>query len=284
MKKEESEAYFKKNAQTYNSHYLQYYWRFSKDLLWDLMSQDVIQPMADINPSFSFLDAGGGTGVWSQKIIDVYESSKGCLCDISSDMLAVAQQSLGRYENIKIIKGDIERLEIEDNTYDLSFNFHNVLGFVESPIKALRELTRVTKPGGPVVSVTPNNYHCIFFNLKANRLDEAESAFQTDTGTFKDDMPGMNLFSPKALRDLYDQCGLEVKKVMGYPVTIYPDTQETDPFDSDGNLQNTDRIKSLLSNEEYYSRIMVMEKQLSRITEVASRGNELMIVGTKIIT
>ncbi len=282
MNKEESAAYFKKNAPTYNSHYLQYYWRFSSDLLWDLMNQDMLQPIADSNPSFTFLDAGGGTGVWSQKILEAHESSTGCLCDISSDMLDIARQSLGENEKIKIIEGDIECLEIEDNTYDLSFNFHNVLGFVESPINALRELTRVTKPGGQVVSVTPNNYHCIFFNLNANRLDEAESAFLTDTGKFKDDMPDMNLFSPEALRALYDQCGLEIKKVMGFPVTLYPDTQETDPFDSAGNLQNTDHIKSLLSNKEDYARIMEMEKHMSRISEVASRGNELMIVGTKL--
>ena len=154
-----------------------------------------------------------GPAVWSRKILAAYESSSGCLCDISSDMLAVAQQSLGENERIKMIKDDIERLEMKDNAFDLSFNFQNVLGFVDSPAKALKELTRVTKPGGQVVSVAPNKFHCIFFNLNANRIDEAESALRRDVGTFTDDMPGMHLFTVESLRALYDQSGLEIKKI-----------------------------------------------------------------------
>ena len=180
-----------------------------------------------------------------------------------------------------MIKDDIERLEMKDNAFDLSFNFQNVLGFVDSPAKALKELTRVTKPGGQVVSVAPNKFHCIFFNLNANRIDEAESALRRDVGTFTDDMPGMHLFTVESLRALYDQSGLEIKKIMGFPVTLYPGIQETKPLDSAGNLQNTERIQSLLSEEEDYARILEMEKRMSRQPGIASRGNQLLIVGIK---
>ena len=75
------------------------------------------------------------------------------------------------FENrLELRQGSIERMnDINDSIFDLTFNFHNVLGLVESPENAMREMTRVTKNGGYVVSVVSKSISLYIFQLNAGK-------------------------------------------------------------------------------------------------------------------
>ncbi|MBI2668946.1 methyltransferase domain-containing protein [Candidatus Woesearchaeota archaeon] len=272
---EEVLQYFKSKASGYDLVEGQVYWRLSDQLLWHLFDGNIL---SQLNESFHFLDAGGGTGRWSEKVLRSYDSSTGIIYDLSADMLEQAERKRqnGLESRLELRQGNIERMsDLDDGTFDLTFSFHNVLGFVNSPQEAIKEMARVTKEGGHVVSVIPNQYHCIFFNLMLGRVEEAVCAAEKGKGRFTLDMPYMHLFTPSNLRELYQKAGLDNIGIFGFPVTIYPGMQETQITGS------TEKIENLLKNSDNYTNIYKLEEQLSSRGEIAARGNNLFVIGTK---
>lgn len=267
--------YFRSKASEYDLVEEQIYWRLSDQLLWDIFDQQVLSKLSEC---FYFLDAGGGTGRWSEKILREYNKSQGMIYDISSDMLKQAEFKRKRcFENrLELRQGSIERMnDINDSIFDLTFNFHNVLGLVESPENAMREMTRVTKNGGYVVSVVPNQYHCIYFNLMLGRINEAVHAAKEGKGRFTSDMPYIHLFTPQSIKELYQKVGLKEIEVYGFPITIYPGMEETQITGS------SERVANLLENVDNYEKIYKLEKKLLMRCDSSGRGNNLFVVGTK---
>ncbi|MBN1275308.1 class I SAM-dependent methyltransferase [Candidatus Woesearchaeota archaeon] len=268
-------AYFADKAEGYDLVEHQHYWRLSDELLWHLLTKDVL---AQFNDDFSFLDAGGGTGRWSMRLLDSYSKATGTIYDLSPEMLEQAKKKVNgdRAGRLQIINGDItDMFGVPDEQFDVTYNFHNVLGFVDGPERALAEMGRVTRKGGYVVSVVPNKYHLVFFNLQQGNVEEAEKAALNNMGRFTQDMPAIRLFTPHSLSRLYGRVGLEAVFVKGFPVTIYPGYQET------RISGDTASLKDILSGEESYGRILAIEKNLVEYADAAARGNNLLMVGKK---
>lgn len=99
------------------------------------------------------LDCAAGTGELS---IAAAEKAEHVLCtDMSLPMLERARKKSAKkgIKNISFGERDIFDLPDEDNTYDVSIA-GNVLHLLEEPVKAVRELYRVTKQGGRVILPT----------------------------------------------------------------------------------------------------------------------------------
>ncbi|WP_371173792.1 demethylmenaquinone methyltransferase [Buchananella felis] len=96
-------------------------------------------------PGMRILDLGAGTGT---SAAGYYEDGADVVaCDLSEGMIAEGRR---RYPFLEFVQGDATDLPFEDNSFDastISFALRNVQGTE----KALRELLRVTKPGGHVV-------------------------------------------------------------------------------------------------------------------------------------
>lgn len=58
------------------------------------------------------------------------------------------------------VRGDLTRLPFRDGTFDLVFSKF-VFEHLREPLGSMRELRRVTKPGGHLVIHTPNRYHYV---------------------------------------------------------------------------------------------------------------------------
>ena len=56
--------YFKNKAADYDRVDEQVYWRLSDSILWHTFNEYILK---NLPSNFSFLDAGGGTGRWSEK-------------------------------------------------------------------------------------------------------------------------------------------------------------------------------------------------------------------------
>lgn len=268
--------YFKNKAKDYDLVEEQTYWRLSDKLLWENFKTTVLNKLPS---NFKFLDAGGGTGRWSLKILEEFPHSTGMIVDISTEMLNEARNKMQNRKllnRIEIVEKDLENLEdIEEDKFDLSFNFHNVLGFVNNPEIVVDELRRVTKVNGYVVSLVPNLYHNIFFNIFVNNIKLARDAIKSGKGKFTDNMPSMNMFTPNSIEEIYIKNGLDVEMVSGFPITIYPGMQETQ---IEGNSKH---VQDILSNPEVFDDVYNIEKELFKNHDIAARGNQIYIIGIK---
>ncbi|MBU1323275.1 methyltransferase domain-containing protein [Patescibacteria group bacterium] len=270
-----TKEYFKKKADQYDDVDKQLYWVFSDELLWFNLKKTL-----DKQPdSFSFLDAGGGTGRWTQKILQTYPKSRGILFDLSESMLRVAENKLKHYEKegrLKIIQGNFENpAAIKNLKADVSFNFHNVIGFVKNPSLFISHLVKCTNNQGYIISFVPNAYHGMYFNISIGNLGEAKTILRTKKGKFSQEMPSINFFTPDEIKQLYIKNKLSLIWVTGFPNLIYPNFQETQISGQ------TTSLKKLLSVESNYRTLIEIEKKICVNSDLVARGNNIYIVGRK---
>lgn len=266
--------YFKNKAKDYDLVEGQTYWILSDKLLWENFKETVLNKLPS---DFKFLDAGGGTGRWTIKILEEYPMATGTIVDISKEMLNEARKKIEYKQlskRVEIIENNLENLEnMELDQFDLSFNFHNVLGFVENPKRVIHELKKVTKKDGYIVSLVPNLYHNIFFNIFVNNMELAMETLETNKGRFTKNMPSMNMFTPNSIKDLYTEEGITTELISGFPITIYPGMQETQ---IDGNSEH---IQDILENEKVFNKIYEIERKAFKNSDIAARGNQIYIIG-----
>jgi demethylmenaquinone methyltransferase / 2-methoxy-6-polyprenyl-1,4-benzoquinol methylase len=105
---------------------------------------DVISAV-DPRPGELVLDLAAGTGTSSQPFAD--RGATVVPCDFSLGMLKVGKQAR---PSLPFTAGDGTRLPFADDTFDavtISFGLRNIV----DPVTGLRELRRVTRPGGRLV-------------------------------------------------------------------------------------------------------------------------------------
>ncbi|MGW4059788.1 class I SAM-dependent methyltransferase [Amycolatopsis sp. NPDC004747] len=269
-------SYFHRKAGRYDEVDRQVYWRLSDELLWDTLTGSFLDQLP---PDFTFLDAGGGTGRWTQRVLDAYPQARGVLVDLSPDMLAVAaaKRTGNRAGRLELVHGDLGDLpaDVRDRRFDVIWNFHNVIGFVPDPAAVLTALAGLLTEDGVLVTLAPNRYHGVYFNLATGRLDAARRAAETGVSTFTDDMPPLRLFTPDELTSLYAGAGCRVDLLTGFPCAVYPARQETQ---LDGS---SPAVVDLLGDPAVFADVLAIEKQLAKAPDVAARGNNILVAGRR---
>ncbi|KAI5954433.1 hypothetical protein KGF54_002208 [Candida jiufengensis] len=142
-----------------------------------------------IKPNFKMLDAGCGPGTITIDFAKNYLNEGGSIVGIEpTQQLIDSCNELKRKENVKNAEfqlGSIYDIPFKDNTFDLIYS-HQVLIHLEEPLKALKELLRVTKPNGFIcikdadleaTVVSPKKYDL----LKEFSILKAKNAVSTDT-------------------------------------------------------------------------------------------------------
>jgi len=97
----------------------------------------------------SILEVGCGTGRVSKRIFDLGASLT--VLDIGENLV---QEVSGRLGCVGIV-GDACNLPSEDNQYDLVIS-SECIEHTNDPLKAIKQMCRVCKPGGQVCLTTPN--------------------------------------------------------------------------------------------------------------------------------
>lgn len=117
------------------------------DLRTDLFgSRFTLQGVLTLLPrDWSIADLGCGTGNASELLAPLVK--KVYAIDQSPPMLAAAKKRLSAFSNISFLRGDLERVPLDDGAVDLAVAVL-VLHHVEDPMPACREMRRVVKPGG----------------------------------------------------------------------------------------------------------------------------------------
>lgn len=114
------------------------------DRLWRAAMNRAVNP----RPGQRILDLAAGTGVSS--VVLAQSGADVTAADFSPGMIAEGERKHAGIPNLRFVEADAENLPFGDDEFDavtMSFGLRNVA----DPRRALRELLRVTKPGGRVV-------------------------------------------------------------------------------------------------------------------------------------
>jgi ubiquinone/menaquinone biosynthesis C-methylase UbiE len=99
-------------------------------------------------PALRLLDAGCGNGAFTELLFERAAAREATGIDPSDGLLSTARQRLeGRPADF--VQGDAHALPSADDGFDASA-MALVINFLDEPPKAVAELVRVTRPGGPV--------------------------------------------------------------------------------------------------------------------------------------
>jgi S-adenosylmethionine-dependent methyltransferase len=120
--------------------------------------------------SLDVLDAGGGTGVMTEVMLEL--DHKVTLSDMSSEVLSLAKQKLGDNINLDIQHTDILSLS-NIKQYDLVI-CHAVLEWLQDPLEVLRKLVDLVKPGGHLSLSFFNHDAQLFGNMLYGNFDYVE--------------------------------------------------------------------------------------------------------------
>lgn len=112
-----------------------------------------LQAMKESNPYVTLLDVGAGSGTISATFAKAIPDGKVTATDLKAEILPRAQAvaELEGVKNIEFQQADAYKLPFADGTFDVT-HCHQVLCHLKSPWDVLREMLRVTKPGGVVAA------------------------------------------------------------------------------------------------------------------------------------
>lgn len=104
----------------------------------------------------SVLDVGCGNGAVTR---DLARLTPGQVTAVDHDpeMVDAARHHLGGLPNARVEQGDAAALPLADDSFDISL-CHLLLMWVDDPVAVVRELARVTRPGGKIVAAMEPDY------------------------------------------------------------------------------------------------------------------------------
>jgi ubiquinone/menaquinone biosynthesis C-methylase UbiE len=163
------------------------------------------------------LDVGCGAGT----ILEKLPGSNREGIDLSAFMVSRAQQKLGA--GVKVLKGDAEALPYADASFDRVIA-SSLLSHVKNPDKVVKELARVTKPGGRIAISVSHEDEIEKYLRWAHKLPLVEGIFNlkesgSAPGVYHTDYH-LHRFSARRLRELV---GNSLKERTGWAVpAIFP--------------------------------------------------------------
>lgn len=120
----------------------------------------------------TLLDVGCGPGTITADLATQITPGRVTALEHTGDALALARAEIARrgLTTVGFAVGDVHALDFPDDTFDVT-HAHQVLQHVADPVQALREMARVTKPGG-LIAVRDSDYAAFTWFPLLPELDE----------------------------------------------------------------------------------------------------------------
>jgi len=117
---------------------------------WSRLLAPALVTFSEVHDGHDVLDVGSGTGVLSLAVLDATTSARVTGIDLSEAYVASAS---GRTRDARVHfeVGDAQQLRFADGTFDRALSLL-VVNFIPDPARAVKEMVRVTKPGGLVAA------------------------------------------------------------------------------------------------------------------------------------
>lgn len=147
--------------------YLSKIYDYINPYIWTEEMRDQTINELRLSDSSEVLDVGCGTGFATTALREKAGLVHGL--DQSKHQLKRAVSKLGETGNVEFYLGDAERLPFADDVFDVVWSSGSI-EYWPDPVETLRELHRVTEPGGQVVVVGPNEPRSVVMRWFANAM------------------------------------------------------------------------------------------------------------------
>ena len=124
-----------------------------------------------LEPGLTLLDVGSGPGTITADLAARVAPGRVTALEVSDEVADLTRAELDRQDvrHATVRVGDIHDLPFADGSFDVA-HAHQVLQHVADPVQALRELARVTRPGG-LVAVRDSDYGGFAWHPTSAALD-----------------------------------------------------------------------------------------------------------------
>lgn len=189
-----------------------------------------------IKPGSSILDIGCSSGNFGAALIEFRE----CQVDgveIAKDDIAEATTKLGHVYALDVER---EELDLITKSYDVIY-FGDVIEHLINPVKVLKKVSKLLKPGGKVIFSIPNMAHI------AVRLDLLQGRFEyTKTGLL--DNTHLHYYDRVEVERVFKEAGYDVTE-LDYVAKDYPRQIITETLAEMG-LEASDTFFDLMKSPE----------------------------------
>ncbi|MET9069156.1 class I SAM-dependent methyltransferase [Streptosporangium sandarakinum] len=139
---------------------------------WRTAENSAAHLLPHLRPGMSLLDVGCGPGTITVDLAARVAPGTTTAVEVTAEALALGRAEAGRRgaSGVEFVVSDVHALDFPDDTFDV-VHAHQVLQHVGDPVRALREMRRVCRPGG-IVAVRDSDYAAFAWFPRLPELDE----------------------------------------------------------------------------------------------------------------
>ncbi|MBW6436723.1 class I SAM-dependent methyltransferase [Actinoplanes hulinensis] len=145
---------------------------------WRTAENSAAYLLPHLSSGISLLDVGCGPGTITAELAELVAPGRVTALEQTGEALGLARAEIARrgLANVDFAVGDVHALDFPDDSFDV-VHAHQVLQHVSDPVRALREMRRVTRPGG-VVAARDSDYAAFTWFPLMPGLDEWLDLYQ----------------------------------------------------------------------------------------------------------
>ena len=145
---------------------------------WRTAENSAAYLLPHLTPGVRVLDIGCGPGTITADLAELTAPGRVTALETHDGALDLARAEIARrgLGNVDFAVGDVLALDLPDDSFDV-VHAHQVLQHVGDPVTALREMRRVTRPGG-IIAVRDSDYAAFTWFPQLPELDEWMALYQ----------------------------------------------------------------------------------------------------------
>jgi SAM-dependent methyltransferase len=256
----------------------EYYREIGDDAVYDEITWGNIEPF--LPRQGWILDAGGGAGVWSRKMVETRKCSVELL-DITGELLKTAKRRINKDmlgERIEVLRGDIRSVPHPDMSFDFVLSEADPISICGDPEKAVSELSRVLKPNCHFVAgVDSTFYRALKMLSQGKSLDCILDFLQIGISPAEEEANfDSKSFTPIELISLLQEHGLNTVRIVGKPIGL-----STGMLDIFVEALSSERRREIFENKAEKEKLKNMLNRIYKDPYLAGIGSHLQVVAVK---